>query len=163
MEQSESNATTPNASKDGEERIELLSFVVGSHEYSVDIMMVREIRGWTETTSLPHAPPYVRGVINLRGTVLPVIDLALRLGLDVEEPSERNVVIVVDVADSPVGLRVDAVSDILTVARKDLIPPPDFSDNISGSFLSAVTLVNENMIRVLDLSQTLPGKTEIAA
>ena len=115
------------------------------------------------TTSLPHAPPYVRGVINLRGTVLPVIDLATRLGLPADEPSERNVVIVVDTGANPVGMRVDAVSDILTVKKNDLIPPPEFADDVSGTFLSAVTLVNDKMIRVLNLSETLPGDTEAAA
>jgi len=163
MEPTENNQNTSTAKIDKEGSIELLSFVVGNHVYSVDIMKVREIRGWTETTSLPHAPSYVRGVINLRGTVLPVIDLALRLGLDAEEPTARNVVIVVDVSNTPVGLRVDAVSDILTINSEDLIPPPEFTDDISGTFLSAVTLVNEKMIRVLDLSQTLPRKSDIAA
>ena len=67
-------------------RTEYLSFGIGDHEYSVDIMSVREIRGWTKTTSLPHAPNYVRGVINLRGTVLPVVDLAMRLGLEETDP-----------------------------------------------------------------------------
>ena len=87
---------------------EYLSFRIGDSEYSVEIMSVREIRGWTRTTSLPHAPHFVRGVINLRGTVLPVVDLALRLGLDASEPEERNVIIVVDVGTRVMGLRVDA-------------------------------------------------------
>lgn len=163
MEQSDHKPADRPVVAEGQSQIELLSFVVGTHEYSVDIMKVREIRGWTETTSLPHAPPYVRGVINLRGTVLPVIDLALRLGLQADPPNERNVVIVVDISDSPVGLRVDAVSDILTVSQDDLLPPPEFSDDVSGTFLTAVTLVNDKMIRVLDLAQTLPRSTEIAA
>ncbi len=102
--------------------IELLSFHVGDHEYSVDIMSVREIRGWTHTTSLPHSPEFVRGVINLRGTVLPVIDLDLRLGLDGSEPSERNVIIVVDIQGRSLGLRVDAVSDILSIPLDAMTP-----------------------------------------
>ena len=163
MDTSESTSIELEDDHDKSQSIELLSFVVGKNEYSVDIMKVREIRGWTETTSLPHAPPYVRGVINLRGTVLPVIDLATRLGLPADQPSERNVVIVVDVSENPVGMRVDAVSDILTVTKNDLMPPPEFSDDISGTFLSAVTLVNDKMIRVLDLSQTVPGASEVAA
>ena len=163
MEQTEQNPSENPAVAEPGQQIELLSFVVGTHEYSVDIMKVREIRGWTETTSLPHAPEYVRGVINLRGTVLPVIDLALRLGLQADPPNERNVVIVVDISNSPVGLRVDAVSDILTVSQDELMPPPDFSEDVSGTFLTAVTLVNDKMIRVLDLAQTLPGSAEIAA
>ena len=95
--------------------LELLSFRVADQEYSVDIMSVREIRGWTRATSLPHAPDYVRGVINLRGSVLPVVDLATRLGIEAGEPNERSVIIVVDVGGRTVGLRVDAVSDILSI------------------------------------------------
>ena len=105
--------------------VELLSFRIGENEYSVDIMAVREIRGWTRATSLPHSPSYVRGVINLRGAVLPVIDLALRLGLTVEDPSERNVIIVVDVDGRTIGLRVAAVSDILSFPKDELQDPPE--------------------------------------
>lgn len=136
--------------------VELLTFRVGAHEYSVDIMSVREIRGWTHATSLPHAPPYVRGVINLRGTVLPVLDLALRLGLDDDGPGERNVIIVVDSGGRSVGLRVDAVSDILSVSRADLQPPPDLSGNEAQTFVHALTLIDERMIRVLDLRHVMP-------
>ena len=101
--------------------LELLSFYVGDHEYSVDIMSVREIRGWTRTTSLPHSPHFVRGVINLRGTVLPVVDLALRLGLDAQEPHDRNVVVVVDLDGRTLGLRVDAVSDCNLLPAKSVM------------------------------------------
>ncbi|QMU57664.1 MAG: chemotaxis protein CheW [Boseongicola sp.] len=132
-----------------ENAIELLSFFVGEHEYSVDIMSVREIRGWSKTTSLPHSPPYVRGVINLRGTVLPVIDLALRLGLEAGEPDERNVVIVVDVSGRTLGMRVDAVSDILSIPLHELKPPPDIAANTAETFLKALTLVDDRMVRCL--------------
>ncbi|MFT6104986.1 MAG: purine-binding chemotaxis protein CheW, partial [Paracoccaceae bacterium] len=92
--------------------LELLSFRVAEQEYSVDIMSVREIRGWSRATPLPHAAAHVCGVINLRGTVLPIIDLAKRLGLEVLAATERNVIIVVQVNGQTVGLVVDAVSDI---------------------------------------------------
>ena len=95
--------------------IELLSFRLAEQEYSVDIMSVREIRGWTRATPLPHAPAYVRGVINLRGTVLPVVDLSTRLGMAPVEGDARNVIIVVQVGSQTAGLLVDAVSDILAL------------------------------------------------
>ncbi len=145
------------------EELELLSFRVGENEYSVDIMSVREIRGWTRATSLPHAPAYVRGVINLRGSVLPVIDLALRLGLEVEEPDERNVIIVVDVAGRTVGLRVDAVSDILSFPRAQLQPPPDMADDRSHGFVQALTIQDRRMIRILDLAEVVPPAGDRAA
>ena len=93
---------------------ELISFRIGAQEFCVDIMAVREIRGWTPATPLPQAPSYVRGVINLRGAVLPIVDLSARLGLGDTEPSVRNVIIVVRIGTRLVGLLVDAVSEILT-------------------------------------------------
>ena len=145
------------------QEIELLSFYVGDHEYSVDIMSVREIRGWTKTTSLPHSPQYVQGVINLRGTVLPVVDLALRLGLSAKEPDERNVVVVVDLDCRTLGLRVDAVSDILSISTNALQDPPQMSADEEDSFVRALTIVDERMVRVLDLKSVLPSMDEAAA
>ncbi len=145
------------------DEVELLSFRVGESEYSVEIMSVREIRGWTRATSLPHSPPYVRGVINLRGAVLPVVDLAMRLGLPAEEPTERNVIIVVDIGGRTVGLRVDAVSDILSIPQSQLQPPPEMSADRGHSFVRALTIVEGRMIRILDLPQVVPTTTDVAA
>lgn len=143
--------------------VELLSFRIGENEYSVDIMSVREIRGWTRATSLPHAPEYVRGVINLRGAVLPVIDLATRLGLPVDEPTERHVIIVVDIDGRTVGLRVDAVSDILSFARSELQPPPEMSADQNHSFVQSLTIHEGRMIRILDLPNVVPATGAAAA
>ncbi|MBM9594383.1 chemotaxis protein CheW [Roseitranquillus sediminis] len=143
--------------------VELLSFRVGEQEYSVDIMSVREIRGWTRATTLPHSPAYVRGVINLRGTVLPVIDLATRLGLPRGQVTDRNVIIVVDIAGRTVGLLVEAVSDILTVPQDDLAPPPSLAADEAQTFIKALTIVDGRMIRVLDLSSVMPTAATIAA
>lgn len=142
---------------------ELLSFRVGGQDYSVDIMSVREIRGSARATSLPHAPPFVRGVINLRGTVLPIVDLAARLGLDAGESLARNVIIVVDLGGRTVGLMVDAVSDILAIPDSEMQPPPDLAADASRSFISALTIVDGRMIRVLDLDAVMPGQNEAAA
>lgn len=155
----------PATSKDNVDasHTEYLSFGIGDHEYSIDIMSVREIRGWTQTTSLPHAPPFVRGVINLRGTVLPVVDLAMRLGLGESEPEERNVIIVVDVGSRVMGLRVDAVSDILSFPPDQLQPPPDVTTKNGTPFVKALTILEERMVRLLDLEAVLPSGEEIAA
>lgn len=117
--------------------LELLTFRVADQEYSLDIMSVREIRGWTRTTPMPHAPDYMRGVINLRGTVLPVMDLARRLHLPSQETNDRNVIIVVNLNGTLTGLLVDAVSDIVAITEDDLQPPPrhvDRSTNVGGPF-----------------------------
>jgi purine-binding chemotaxis protein CheW len=142
--------------------LELLSFRVADQEYSVDIMSVREIRGWTRATSLPHAPDYVRGVINLRGSVLPVVDLATRLGIESGDPNERSVIIVVDVGGRTVGLRVDAVSDILSIPSGDLQAPPDLVTEQADAFIRALTIVEGRMIRVLEVGRVMPSVEEAA-
>ena len=149
-------------SRDGT-AIELLSFLVGGQDYCVDIMSVREIRGGARATPLPHAPSYMRGVINLRGTVLPIMDLSSRLDLDAETDAARNVIIVVANGDRTLGLMVDAVSDILAIQEDDLQPPPDLSMDDTRSFVSALTIVDNRMIRVLDLNAVLPPAGEEAA
>lgn len=140
--------------------IELLSFRVGEQDYSVDIMSVREIRGGAKATSLPHAPHFVKGVINLRGTVLPIIDLAARLGLQSEGDAARNVIIVVDLGSRTAGLMVDAVSDILAIPSEEMQPPPNLAADESRTFVSALTIVEGRMIRILDLHAVLPPQGE---
>lgn len=134
---------------------ELLTFRLSEQEYSLDIMCVREIRGWTKTTPLPHAPSYMKGVINLRGTVLPVMDLAERLGLPRQEHSDRNVIIVVKHGEAMTGLLVDAVSDIIALSEEDMQPPPEMTANAPAGVIKALTLLDERMIRVLDLSNVV--------
>lgn len=143
--------------------IELLSFLVGGQDYSVDIMSVREIRGGAQATSLPHSPSYVRGVINLRGTVLPIMDLAKRLGMQNNQKDDRNVIIVVAIKERTVGLIVDAVSDILSISEDELQPPPEMQADQDRNFVSALTIVDDRMIRILDLNAVLPEANEEAA
>ncbi|MEL6922375.1 MAG: chemotaxis protein CheW [Pseudomonadota bacterium] len=135
--------------------IELLTFKLGDQEYSLDIMSVREIRGWTRATPLPHAPSYMRGVINLRGTVLPVMDLAERLGLPKCGAHDRNVIIVVKQAESLTGLLVDAASDIVALSQDDLQPPPETAGHAGPNVIKWLTLIEDRMVRVLDLSHVV--------
>ena len=143
--------------------LELLTFRVADQEYSLDIMSVREIRGWTRTTPMPHAPEYMRGVINLRGTVLPVMDLARRLNLPTRETSDRNVIIVVKINRTLTGLLVDAVSDIVAMTEDDLQPPPELSSDPQMAVVRALTVIDDRMIRVLDLSAIVPETSDEAA
>ena len=135
--------------------IELLTFKLSGQEYSLDIMFVREIRGWTRATPLPHAPSFMKGVINLRGTVLPVMDLAERLGLPVTKHTNRNVIIVVNHENSMTGLLVDAVSDIIRLTQDDLQPSPDVASGIGKNFIQSLTLRDDQMIRILDLAHVV--------
>lgn len=142
---------------------ELLTFKLGQQEYALDIMSVREIRGWTKTTPMPHAPSFMRGVINLRGTVLPVMDLAARLGLPPTETTERNVIIVVKCNDAMTGLLVDAVSDIIALSAEDMQPPPDVGGDATTNTIRALSLVDERMIRILELSNVITKPESAAA
>jgi purine-binding chemotaxis protein CheW len=147
----------------GSTTIELLTFRLAEQEYALDIMSVREIRGWTHATPLPHAPQYMKGVINLRGTVLPVMDLASRLGMAERVQNERSVIIVVKFEDTMTGLLVDAVSDIVAVTEEDLQPPPELAANTADGVVSALTLIDERMIRVLNLPMTINSFESAAA
>lgn len=143
--------------------IELLSFRLGEQEYAVPIMAVREIRGWTRATPMPKSPACLRGVINLRGTVLPVIDLGVRLGMEAVAGDARNVIIVVQYGGQTAGLLVDAVSDILTVAFAAMQPPPAVAGDTAESCIGSLTIVEGRMIRLLDLGAALPHDESEAA
>ena len=143
--------------------IELLSFRLGEQEYCVDIMSVREIRGWTRATPLPFAPPYVKGVINLRGTVLPVVDLSVRLGMTPIDAEDRNVIIVVSIGGRMAGLLVDAVSDIVALRREEMQPPPKLGDDPQARCIDALLLIDDKLIRVLDLAAVLANEQQDAA
>ena len=135
---------------------ELISFRIGEQEFCVDIMAVREIRGWTQATPLPQAPSYVRGVINLRGAVLPIVDLASRLGFESTEASDRNVIIVAQIGEQVVGLLVDAVSDILTVTDDVIQPTPDVASETAKTFVRGLIAMDGRMISLIGLERVLP-------
>lgn len=143
--------------------IELLSFKLGEDEYCVGITSVREIRGWTRPTPLPHAPGHLRGVINLRGTVLPVIDLSLRLGMPPVGGDARNVIIVVQIVGKTIGLLVHAVSDILALRTEDLQPPPEAASISGPRFIDHLAIVEGRMVRILNLIAVLPESPAEAA
>ncbi len=135
---------------------ELILFRVGVQEFCVDIMSVHEIRGWTPATPLPRTPAFMRGVINLRGTVLPIVDLAGRLGYKQVEPTQRHVIIVAQVGAQAVGLLVEAVFDILTVAVDRLQPPPDMASGLVRQFIRGLLAIEGRMISLIALDQILP-------
>ncbi len=136
---------------------ELVTFRIGEQDFSMDIMLVREIRGWSEATVLPYAPPYVLGVINLRGAVVPIIDLAARLGLPPTEPGPRHVIIIVADGDRLTGFLVSAVSDILSVGGNEVQSVPALND-MNASFLSGVITSKSRLLRILDVAAALPAR-----
>lgn len=142
---------------------ELVAFRAGEQDYCVDIGHVREIRGWTEATSLPHAPDYVRGVINLRGSVVPIVDLAARLGLQPTKASDRNVIIIMVVSNQVVGILVEAVFDILSVHPDTVQDTPELASDMVRAFIEGVVTIEERMIRLIDLDRLLQGTGQEAA
>lgn len=145
-----------NAAKSLTQGRELIAFRIGEQEFCVNIMSVREIRGWTPATPMPHAPQYVLGVINLRGAVLPIIDLAHRLGMKPAEPTVRHVIIVAQVGMKVVGLLVDAVSDILTVTDENVQPTPDIASELEKNYARGILAIEGRMICMIELEALFP-------
>lgn len=138
-----------------------ITFTVNREEYGIDIMSVLEIKGWTETTRLPNQPEYLRGVLNLRGAIVPIIDLRHRFGGGQTDASSINVVIIVSIEGRYVGILVDAVSDILTVSRNDIQEVPNVDGTAKENFLSGLVTLNDRMVAILELSQLRAGTENI--
>ncbi|MFM5931388.1 MAG: chemotaxis protein CheW [Novosphingobium sp.] len=137
---------------------EFITFEVENQLFGIDIMSIREIRAWTPVTPLPSVPSYVAGVVNLRGTVLPVMDLAARLGWKPTEPTSRHAIIVVHIDGQARGMIVDAVSDIVTIAADALQPPPATSGDAVVPFLEGLAAMEDRMVMVLDLKAVGAGE-----
>lgn len=131
---------------------ELITFEVGGQVFALDIMAIREIRAWTPATRLPRVPAHIAGVVNLRGTVLPVMDLAARLGWDATDTTPRHAIIVTQLGDQACGLIVESVSDIVTIAADSLQAPPVTASDAIAPFLEGLAAIDERMVMVLDLT-----------
>jgi purine-binding chemotaxis protein CheW len=142
---------------------ELIAFRIGEQEFCVDIMSVREIRGWTPATPLPRAPGYMKGVINLRGAVLPIIDLGARFGLQTSEPTARHVIMVAHVGGRMVGLLVDAVSDIIQLTDEAVQPTPDVASEYVKTFVKGLFALEGRMISLIELDRIIPEAEAEAA
>jgi purine-binding chemotaxis protein CheW len=142
---------------------ELIAIRIGAQEFCVDVMCVREIRGWTTATPLPQAPSFVRGVINLRGTVLPIVDLAARLGFAPAQPNARHAIVVAQIGAQVVGLLVEGVSDIFTVTDDKIQPTPDVASEMAKKFVRGVIAMDGRMISAIALDSILPSNERQAA
>ncbi|MEO2267747.1 chemotaxis protein CheW [Pseudoalteromonas pernae] len=136
-----------------------LTFMMAAEEYGVDILKVQEIRGWEEITEIPNAPEFLKGVINLRGTIVPIIDLRLRFTIAHKEYGPLTVVIIVKeyVGDKEkvVGLVVDAVSDVYTINNDDARSAPEFHDSTDNEFVDRLVNVGDKMVILLDLPKII--------
>jgi len=136
--------------------LEMISFLVNDQAFCLDVSVIREIRGWTPATPLPGAPLEVRGVINLRGVIMPVVDLKARLDQGLTEPSSRHVIIVLELGDRQAGLLVEAVQETFKIARSELQQPPSLSDPAVIGLVGAILSLGGRMVSMLVPEALLP-------
>jgi purine-binding chemotaxis protein CheW len=134
---------------------QFLTFTIGTEEYGVDIMTVREIKGWTETTRLPNTPEHMRGVMNLRGLIIPIFDLRARFTGVLTEATPKHVTIVLSAGDRIVSILADTVADILTVHSSEIKPSPEIETSIEQRYLCGLIAVENRMVVVLDIEKLL--------
>ena len=143
--------------------LEIIAFRLHEQEFCVKTTTIREIRGWAPVTPMPHTPPYVLGLINLRGAVIPVIDMACRLGMKMTEPSERSAIIVTDIAGKLVGLLVEQVSDMMTIKSEALQPAPEIIPEAQRAFCRGIVALEKSMVCFLNLDTVIADELAQAA
>ena len=156
-----SPSTAASSEKRAAASTEFISFAIGDEQYGVDIMAVREIKGWSGVTQLPNQPEYMRGVLNLRGVMVPIVDLRCRFGQGLTEATPVHVVIVVQIDNKTVGLLADHVLDIISVEAAQVQPVPQVSRGIRADFLSGLVTLEETMIALIDLDHLLSEQTDV--
>jgi purine-binding chemotaxis protein CheW len=164
-------ATTATAQADGSGKAgshQVLTFTLGNETYGVDILRVQEIRGWQPVTRIPQSPPHVLGVLNLRGSIVPIIDMRMRFSLERAEYTAITVIIVLSVESGngrrDIGVVVDGVSDVIDVDNASVKPPPDLGGQLSTEFIQGLAAVSEHMVMLLDIDRLIGGDVgEVAA
>ena len=155
--------TTEVASKQSSadsEIFEFLSFVLGTEHYALDIMKVKEIRGYETVTKIANAPPYIKGVLNLRGDVVPIVDLGIKFNIGEASYNEFTIVIMLNVLGRIVGIVVDAVSDVVTLKHSEIMPPPEFGVAFNSKYLRGLATVEERMLILVNI-EALIGSEEL--
>lgn len=158
MEQTENIGQT-SAMEHGDDEDQYLTFILKDVEYGVDILRVQDIKGWEAVTPIPNTPEYIQGVMNLRGTIVPIIDLRLRFGLERIDYGKTTVIVVLKVisedSERIMGIVVDSVSDVYNVAKQDIKEAPDFGATVHTEFISGLATVDEKMVIILDIDHLL--------
>ena len=142
----------------GAQMREFLSFRLGAEEYGIEILKVQEIRGWEQPTAIANTPAFIKGVINLRGIIVPIVDLRLKFNLGEAKYDEFTVVIILSVAKRVVGAVVDAVSDVLTLAPAQIKPAPEFSAALENQFITGLGTIEERMLILLDIEKLMTSR-----
>jgi purine-binding chemotaxis protein CheW len=141
---------------------QFLTFRLSNEQFGLEILRVQEIKGYSAITPIPNAPAHVKGVMNLRGAVVPVVDLRLKFGMPAIEYSKFTVIILVTVHHKVVGLVVDAVSDVLTLGASDIVAPPEFDESVDMTFLKGMAKSADLLISLLDIDRVI-GLVDVPA
>jgi purine-binding chemotaxis protein CheW len=153
---SNGTATAPQALQTGIAQ-EYLTFTLGREEYGVDILKVQEIRGYEKPTSIANAPAFIKGVVNLRGTIVPIVDLRIKFDLGAAEYNQFTVVIILNVAGRVVGVVVDGVSDVVGLTAEQMRAAPDFSSSFDTRYITGLGTVDERMLILVDIEKLMSG------
>jgi len=151
----EAASTQENPGSASTDELQLVSFNVGNEEFGVDILKVQEINRMVEITRVPQAPHYVEGVINLRGKVIPIVDLRKRFNLEFKEPDKDTRIVVVDIDGNITGMIVDSVSEVLRLRASMIEPPPDIVTGINSECVKGVAKLEDRLLIFLDLSKVI--------
>ena len=134
---------------------EFLAFKLGAEEYGIDILRVQEIRSYEEPTRIANAPAFIKGVVNLRGVIVPIVDMRLKFNLEQARYNSFTVVIVLNIGARVVGMVVDAVSDVITLTPEQLHPVPEFNSSIASDHLLAIGTVQDRMLILVDIEKLM--------
>lgn len=139
-------------------RLEFLTFTLGDEHYGLDIMQVKEIRGYETVTKIANAPAFIKGVLNLRGDIVPIVDLRLKFAVGEATYNEFTIVIMLHIGERIVGIVVDAVSDVINIGSDEVKPPPSFGVSFDSQYLHGLAPVNEQMIILLNIEALISSK-----
>lgn len=150
----------PQAALPGGEAVgrEFLTFRLGAEEYGIDILNAQEIRGWETPTAIANTPPFIKGVINLRGTIVPIVDLRVKFGLADPKYDAFTVVIVLSIARRVLGIVVDAVSDVITLGAEQIRPAPEFGGTLDTRFITGLGTVGSRMLILVDIARLMTSE-----
>lgn len=136
-------------------RREFLTFTLGVEEYAIDILQVQEIRGYAHPTTIANAPEFIKGVINLRGTIVPIVDLRMRFGVGRVEYTPFTVVIILNIGRRVVGIVVDTVSDVVTLDQAQIRPAPEFAATVDTRYIVGLGTLDDRMLIVMDIERLM--------
>ncbi|MBL8516920.1 MAG: chemotaxis protein CheW [Betaproteobacteria bacterium] len=141
---------------------ELLTFTIGEEEYCIDILKVQEIRGYDSVTRIANTPEFIKGVLNLRGNIVPIIDLRLKLGLGTPTYNETTVVIILNIGDKVIGAVVDGVSDVITLDAAVIRPAPEFGSALDTKYILGLAPHEDRMLILVDIEKLISGREMLA-